>query len=381
MSEHTTVSYRAQQMNLLQRIRYELVRRSFTGKYRQPFYETLRFLLENKKSFKEALTMIGEVHTDFGRRWHPYIELIDDCLEAIADNSAGHSLPDVLTAWVPQEEAALISAGIRSGSVPRSLEQADKLIVARRRIMGQVLMASVYPVLLLSLGGGLLTVNNRLLIPTLSKLSSPDTWTASLGFMRQVSVFTSAYGGAAAAGCATFVALVFWSLPRWRGRLRRFADRLMPWSIYKDLQGAVFLMNIAALLEAGVPHLEAVRILHDFGSPWLQERLDAVMDGTDNGAIRDGIKNGASLGQSLRDCGYKFPSQEAANYLSILSQGDGASTLISHYADRWLEQVLGLVARRANVAKLFSLFLIIGFFLLIMGMVMQIQDMTQYSSH
>ncbi|MDR3430724.1 MAG: type II secretion system F family protein [Rouxiella aceris] len=372
MADSLSGGYRYQQMNLLQRIRYELVRKSFTGKYRQPFYETLRFLLENKKSFKEALTMIGEVHTDFGRRWHPYIELVEDCLEALADNSAGHTLPDVLATWVPREEAALISAGIRSGSVPRSLEQADKLIVARRRILGQVVLASVYPTLLVALGAGLLTVNNRLLIPTLSKLSPPESWTGALGFMNQVSAFTSSYGGVTALGCMAFIALVFWSLPRWRGRLRRFADQLMPWSIYKDLQGAVFLMNVSALLEAGVPHLEAVRILHDFGSPWLRERLEAVMDG---------MSNGAGLGKSLRDCGYKFPSQEAANYLSILGQGDGASTLISHYADRWLEQVLRLVARRANVAKLFSLFLIITFFLLMLGMVMQIQDMTHTSPH
>ncbi|WP_431022229.1 Pilus assembly protein PilR [Erwinia rhapontici] len=365
-------SSRTQQMNLIQRIRYELVRRSFTGKYRQPFYETLRFLLENKKSFKEALNLIGDVHTDFGRRWHPYIELVEDCLEAIADNRAGHSLPDVLAAWVPREEAALISAGILSGSVPRSLEQADKLIVARRRILGQVLLASVYPVLLLALGSGLLSVNNRLIIPTLSKLSPPESWTGALGFMNQVSEFTSAWGGITAAGCVSFIVLIFWSLPRWRGLLRHFADRLMPWSIYKDLQGSVFLMNISALLEAGVPQLDAVRILHDFGSPWLKERLEAVMDG---------ISNGAGLGQSLRDCGYQFPSQEAANYLSILGQGDGASTLISRYADRWLEQALKVVAQRANVAKLFSLSLIITFFLLMLGMVMQIQDMTHYSPH
>lgn len=95
----------------------------------------------------------------------------------------------------------------------------------------------------------------------------------------------------------------------------------------------------------------------------------------------DGISMGSGLGRSLRDCGYQFPSQEAANYLSILGQGNGASTLISRYADRWLEQVLVVVGQRANVAKLFSLFLIITFFLLMLGMVMQIQDMTHTSPH
>jgi hypothetical protein len=55
--------------------------------------------------------------------------------------------------------------------------------------------------------------------------------------------------------------------------------------------------------------------------------------------------------------------------------------LIGHYADRWLEQALKKVAGRANAAKFFSLLLIITFFLLILGMAMQIQDMTSYSPH
>ncbi|NDL64284.1 type II secretion system F family protein [Acerihabitans arboris] len=362
----------ARDMSLGQRLRYELVRRTFTGRYRQPFYETLRFLLENKKPLEDALRMIGEVHSDFGRRWHPYCDLVDDCLEAVADNRAGRSMQDVLAAWAPREEAALISAGMQSGNLPRSLEQADKLIVARRRILGQVIKALVYPAALLLLGGGLLGVNNTLLIPTLSKLTAPDSWTGALGFMNHVSVFTGQYGLLSAAVCVALTTMAFWSLPRWRGRLRRLADRLMPWSVYKDLQGTVFLMNIAALIGAGVPELNALKTLHSFGSPWLQERLEAVIDC---------VNMGDGLGKALRKCGYQFPSQEAANYLSLLGKGDGASVLISHYADRWLEQALKLVAARANVAKIFSLLLIITFFLLMLGMVMQIQDMVQYSPH
>lgn len=359
-------------MNPGQRLRYELVRRTFTGHYRQPFYETLRFLLANKKPLEDALRMIGEVHTDFGRHWHPYNDLVEDCLEAVEDNSSGRSLQDVLAAWVPREEAALISAGMQSGNLPRALEQAGKLIVARRRILGQAVMASVYPTALTLLGGGLLGVNNFFIIPTLSKLSSPDHWAGALGFMNHLSLFTQQYGSFLTPGFVALIGLVFWSLPRWRGQLRRIADRFMPWSVYKDLQGAVFLMNVAALIGAGVPELNALEILHSFGSRWLRERLEGVLDC---------VNMGDGLGQALRNCGYQFPSQEAANYLSLLGAGDGADVLISHYADRWLEQALKKVAGRANVAKFFSLLLIITFFLLILGMAMQIQDMTRYSPH
>ncbi|EXU75293.1 type II secretion system F family protein [Erwinia mallotivora] len=360
------------EMSLPEWLRYRLVRATFSGQYRQPFYETLRFLLENRKALKEAFTLIGDVHTDFGRRWHPYSELIQDCLEGVRDNRPGRSLRDVLAAWAPNEEAALISAGMETGNIPRALLQADKLIVARRRIIGQVIFASVYPVALALLSAGLLSANNQALVPTLSKISDPERWTGALGIMNGVAHWSSDWGMVAAGGGVSLILLAFWSLPRWCGRLRSYADFLLPWSVYKDLQGAVFLMNVGALLGAGVPELKTLQTLNGFASPWLRERIEAAMDC---------MHDGNSLGQALRNCGYDFPSREAVNYLSLLDNGDGAAELIGNYADRWLEQALVRVARRANVTKLFSLVLIMSFFLLILLMVMQIQDMNAINPH
>ncbi|ELO0858833.1 type II secretion system F family protein [Enterobacter hormaechei] len=364
--------YPSREMSFPERIRYRLVRATFTGKYRQPFYETLRFLLENRKALKDALTMIGYVHTDFGRRWHPYYELVQDCIEGVNDNRPGRALQDVLAAWAPYEEAALISAGMETGNIPAALMQADKLIVARRRILGQVIFASVFPAALAILSTGLLLANNLALVPTMSKMSDPARWTGALGFMNGVAKWSSEWGVASAATAAGLVLLSFWSLPRWRGRLRRCADWLLPWSVYKDLQGAVFLMNIGALLSSGVQELKALQILNGFAPPWLQERIEAAMEC---------MSEGDSLGRALRNSGYDFPSREAVNYLSLLDKGDGAASLITNYADRWLEQALARVARRANATKLFSLVLIMSFFLLILMMVMQIQDMNTFNLH
>lgn len=369
MSKSTFRPYR--EMNLLRRIRYELVRHTFTGAHRQPFYETLRFLIENKQALEDALRMIGDVHTDFGLRWHPYSELVKDCLEATADNTAGRSIQDVFLAWVPSEEAALISAGITSGDTPTALVQADKLIVARQRIFRQMLSACLYPIILFCLTGGLLYVNSSQLIPTLGKLSPPDTWEGALGFMYKLSEFTSQYGILSAFCLLGFCIAVLISLPRWTGRIRQVVDLFIPWSFYKDMQGAVFLMNVSALIGAGVPELKALTTLHSFGSPWLRERLDVVIER---------VNMGEGMGEALRHCGYRFPSQEAANYLSLLAKGESASQLISNYADRWLEQALGKVTNRTNVVKLFSLLLIISFFLLMLGVVMQIQDMNSYGT-
>lgn len=360
----------ARNMSLAKRLRYELVRHTFSAHYRLEFYDALHFLLGNGHPLGAALRMIAEVHTDFGKLWHPYGDLVDDCLESLSDNGTGRMLEDVLAAWGPLEEAALISAGMRSGKLPEALRQAGKLVEARRRILTLVGKMSLYPLLLLSLGSGMLGINGMYLIPTLRKLSDPENWRGALGFMHAVANVTDKQSTVVVGVIAILVGLVLWSIPRWRGRLRRFADNIMPWSVYKNIQGAVFLMNMAALLRANVQTLEALQILLPFSSPWLQERLDAIIAC---------IEQGDHLGKALRNSGYAFPSKEAANYLSLLTEGDGAPDIISRYGDRWLEQTLERVNKRVIGVMFFSLLLIFSFFLLILSMVMQIQDMTSDS--
>ncbi|ENG9513616.1 pilus assembly protein PilR, partial [Escherichia coli] len=72
---------------------------------------------------------------------------------------------------------------------------------------------------------------------------------------------------------------------------------------------------------------------------------------------------------ALRQCGYQFPSREAANFLSLL-QGDGATELIGNYGQRWLVQTLERVKKRAAVVRLIMLiFLVMSLLLLVMAVV------------
>ncbi|SUP88618.1 type IV pilus biogenesis protein PilR [Yersinia pseudotuberculosis] len=89
----------ARNMSLAKRLRYELVRHTFSAHYRLEFYDALHFLLGNGHPLGAALRMIAEVHTDFGKLWHPYGDLVDDCLESLSDNGTGRMLEDVLAAW------------------------------------------------------------------------------------------------------------------------------------------------------------------------------------------------------------------------------------------------------------------------------------------
>ncbi len=113
----------------------------------------------------------------------------------------------------------------------------------------------------------------------------------------------------------------------------------MPWSIYKDIQGAAFLLNMAALLKAKMTTLNSLNVLQDFASPWLSTRLDSIIYRVRRGSPWAGFCVSAVISSH---------PEEAANFLSLL-QGDGATELIGNYGQRWLVQTLERVKKNEQL--------------------------------
>ncbi|HDK2180646.1 TPA: type II secretion system F family protein, partial [Escherichia coli] len=204
------------EMNFSQRLRRFIVRKTFSAPYRVQFYEALRFLLENKQPLKTALEQMRDAWTDFGQKWHPFAELATDCIESLRENSGENSLEYTLGLWVPQEEAAVISAGIRSGSIVDALQFATTLTDAKKQLHQAIWQMAIYPVGLLIMMTGTLYVLNAELIPVLSKISSPDSWSGALGFLYGLSVFVDNYGAICAVLFAVVTGLTSWSLKNWK---------------------------------------------------------------------------------------------------------------------------------------------------------------------
>ncbi|EBF3227173.1 pilus assembly protein PilR, partial [Salmonella enterica subsp. enterica serovar Derby] len=72
------------------------------------------------------------------------------------------------------------------------------------------------------------------------------------------------------------------------------------------------------------------------------------------------------------------PSREAANFLSLL-QGNGATELISNYGQRWLEQTLERVKKRAVAVRLMMLILLVVTLLTLVMAITEIQSISDQS--
>lgn len=59
------------EMHFLKRLRYNLVRKTFSGQYRVQFYDALRFLIENRQKLKPSLEKMRNAWTNFGQNGIP----------------------------------------------------------------------------------------------------------------------------------------------------------------------------------------------------------------------------------------------------------------------------------------------------------------------
>lgn len=345
-------------------LKHWIYRHSFSGKDRRGFYEQLAFMLDSNKSVAQAFTEMRAIVTDFGRKDHPLAYLLTDCLNAISGH--GGTLETTLAEWIPEQEAALISAGYQTGRIAESLRNAITLIEGKQRITTTVVGACIYPIMLLSVAVGMLNIIAQRLVPELSKISPAENWHGPVSFLATSAMIVSQHGITIAVVLAILLTAMFFSLPYWTGRLRIYADYLPPWSVYRTLQGTVFLLNMASLLKANISTLNAIRLLNRFSSAWMKERLEAT---------ENQIQQGEHLGKALKSTDLNFPSRECVTQLYVLTDSDGYEEIVERYAKRWLELTITGIEKWAKILSTLAIFINIGFVLIILLAIQQIQSM------
>jgi type II secretory pathway component PulF len=149
-------------------------------------------------------------------------------------------------------------------------------------------------------------------------------------------------------------------------------ESIPPWSIYKVLQGSIFLLNMSVMLRAGISQLNALTILKRSAAPWLRERIDA---------IHYGVSSGKDFGTALRLAGHQFPDAMAIHFLQVLATRKGFAKSMERFANRWLEQMLkrveaisgALVTVSAILMGLLMILVVVGIFQLALGLMDSIQ--------
>lgn len=339
-----------------------LFRQQFGVPVRKRIYSALGVLVDNHVQIMKALEDIYATASDDGARpKRAQAVILADVIEKV---SSGQTLARAFSAWVDPQETSVIAAGEQSGALRQALADVVQLLESRERIGRAARAAMLYPGFLMLLVVVVIAVISIVVVPKLTAITDPSTWERFARALYVLSEFVMAYGVVVLLGLATAVALIAWSLPRLTGDLRVRLDRLPPWSIYRMIQGSIFMLNLGSMLKAGVKLHDALQITIAHADPWLKERAVGALLGT---------SVGRTFGQALQATGHGFPDNESIRYLKTLSALDGFDKSLSDYAQSTLEITTTKVEAGAKVLMVVALATIVMFVLLVVGAISDIQ--------
>lgn len=339
-----------------------IYQKTFSPKDRIVFYDQLAFLLDNKKSVKQAFSDMRDVSTDFGKKHSPYTVLFTDCINALDEGQDAFEL--ILMEWLPEQEATLIISGFMAGKIEDSLRQVSKIVKGKEEINQAVINSVSYPGLLIILALMMMNLIYEKFIPQLAKLVPRDKWEGALKYLAVISEFFVENGVLLLCLVVLLSLWLYWSMGHWKNR--KIADSFMPWSIYRSIQGVYFLFNISSLLKVNIPVLKAMNILSETSSPWLELRIQSAMEY---------LKQGQHLGLALKSTEYNFPSKECVNQMVLLTEGSGAENILENYADNWFESTIRLVKRKSTILTTFCFIVVFSFMILLLLAVGEINNL------
>lgn len=317
--------------------------KQFGAKERIQFYESLCALLENGVGIDDALLEVQGIFSDNGKKRRDPTALAAAGIGQAVRN--GKSLGEASQRWIPYQETALIAAGERSNALVKAFVDCVQIIEARGRILSLILSVTIYPAMLWAMMAYLLHVISSRMVPAMARVSNPEGWTGIPYLLYQVSTYVSHWGLLTLILVVGSIVLSLVSLPFLTGPLRVRLDRLPPWSIYKALHGATFLLNVSVMLKANINQIEALRSLQQGANRWLRERLVAAIYG---------VNQGKNFGEALRLAGHEFPDKTAVQFLCVLATRKGFSEAIHRFSNRWIDQTLKQVERYTSAFLTFS---------------------------
>lgn len=307
-----------------------LTKLTFNEMDRIDLYDNFRQYLLDGVDVNTIYLKLIEGYTRRGKKPnHPIAEILRECKLSLD----GNSLADSLSEWVPERELSLIAANESANRPAEGFEKAISLcknIYDLKSSIKQVLFLVSFLFFAFFM---LICVICMGIVPQILKTTPLYMWSDLQKAVYYFYIFIVDYWYLFLLFVFGIAYIVNRSLSRWVGNSRYYADKLFPYSLYRVMNGAIFISNMDAMLSSGIPLKEALLKMKDMsGSSWLNERIDGVIQ-----ALGSGESN---LGRALDVSGYDFPSEDAIIKLSCLLDTSNREGSLTKFSNRWLESTV-----------------------------------------
>lgn len=284
-----------------------------------------------------------------GQHKHPLTLALKEWMDGLR---GGRRLSDSVKDWVYSDEKMLIAAGEQSGSLYRTLESVAEIMEAKKKIKGAVIAGVTYPIMMLMLAFSVLIMFSFKIIPTFATIVKNDQWHGIARIMIDFADFSRDWLWLIISIILVTLIAFAVSLPRWTKGLRIKFDKYLPYSMYRLVQGASWIISFSALIAAGVRVENALQYTEAEASPWLRVRISACLAG---------MRSGLNVGDSLLRSGYGFPDIEIIDDFAVYSKLSGFDTAAAIIGREWITESVERIQKIMRTVFGISVLLVGGF--------------------
>lgn len=320
----------------------------FSNKTRLKLYRKIASLMKNRFSLMDALDMLHDGASNGGK--NPSEPL------AIAIASWGRSLnngmtfSDALKGWAPDRERLMLSVGDVS-DLESALMNLIKVTEGSTKMIRPIVGAITYPAFLTMMSVLIIYAIGVYMVPPMIDAAPTVVWRGMARDLVDLSAWIKYNWLIAFASLPVTMAVIYFTIGIWTGKVRAFFDNIPPWSLYKVFTGISWLLALSALVKGGTPVSTALRALRRDASRYLKERIDKTLVY---------VNNGDNLGQALAKTGLDFPDREIIGDLKIYSELDNFEEALDKLANDWLEESVYMIEEKAGVLNMAALLSIGG---------------------
>ena len=304
---------------------------------RVEFFHMVSGLLDARIALPNALETVAESTEARGDGGQAKVLRI--WKQSLADNA----FPETMRVWVPGTEAMIFGAYGVGRVEPADLFRAAARVCELKTAMVSAVVGAVrMPMLMFVAVLGIVWTAGGHLFPEILKHSRPESWLPSTSVVVGVSVWfhnNALYVGAAlvVAGAMLWLAVVHWTGPG-----RRFLDRFPPFSLYRTVAGASFLLVLVELLATRTELPVVLRRLQDGSSAYGSSRV---------AAIRRQMVAGLGFGEAMEEARTGFPEPSLISVIQAIEQLDDWHDELGKFVHRWVGRAERTMLLRAGMLR------------------------------
>lgn len=360
------VNKKAKKETKVSAIEIKFAKMSFNGAFRASFYEKLENGIKNGVKIYDVIKNLEERYGEKNKK-DPKAVAMRHIRKEIDEHS---SLSKAIHGWAKSEEVAIIDAGETSGDLINALSLSRNIIENNKKMVGTLVKALTYPSILVVVAIGVLYFLGAYVIPQITEsVGNAESWTGAAGSLYKTSLFVQSKSFfISVLMFFSVLFLMFKSLSySWFGLgIRKYFDKIPPWSIYREMQGSAFIISLSSMLKAGIKiHDSLIRIAKN-SSGWTRHRIGGIIMAQKSGY--------SGLGDAMAKTGQGFPNKETIEDIRFYQSLGNLDKVLEQIGQQNMKRTLENLEKISGRISAISMFTIIGMVVWIVMGVMSIQD-------